>query len=147
MNGNEKMKCSTLILAIGNSARETFELLERQHVALAAKPFAVGIRIEHEQSLIDQYTYGKYCGHPLLESAEYQLTFHDQSTGRHVYSFCNCPGGYVIGASSEPNALAINGMSDSSRNGRNANSALVVNVTNNDFPSTTRLAVCCSNAN
>ena len=133
INDNEQLFCDHLILAIGNSARDTFEMLNIKKIAMTSKSFAVGVRIEHPQEIIDRYTYGDYVTHPLLSSAEYQLTFHDQESDRNVYSFCNCPGGYVINASSETNRLAVNGMSFSKRNAPNANSAIVVNVTDEDF--------------
>ncbi len=133
INDNEQIHCDQLILGIGNSARDTFEMLNAKDIAMTSKSFAVGVRIEHLQEIIDQYTYGDYTGHPQLSSAEYQLTFHDHESDRNIYSFCNCPGGYVINASSEANRLAVNGMSFSKRNASNANSAIVVNVNDEDF--------------
>lgn len=133
INENEQLPCDHLILGIGNSARDTFEMLNVKNIAITSKSFAVGVRIEHLQEIIDRYTYGDYIEHPQLSSAEYQLTFHDQESDRNIYSFCNCPGGYVINASSEKNKLAVNGMSFSKRNASNANSAIVVNVTEEDF--------------
>ena len=133
INDNEQLCCEHLILGIGNSARDTFEMLNAKNIAMTSKSFAVGVRIEHLQEIIDRYTYGDYINHPQLSSAEYQLTFHDQESDRNIYSFCNCPGGYVLNASSEVNRLAVNGMSFSKRNAANANSAIVVNVTDEDF--------------
>jgi len=122
-----------VILAIGHSARDTFEMLSKRGVFLEPKPFAVGFRIEHPQSLIDHCRFGKEAGHPLLGAADYKLT-HRATNGRSVYSFCMCPGGTVVAATSEPGHVVTNGMSQYSRNERNANSALVVGVTPADFP-------------
>ncbi len=140
VNGDTEIPCSKLILAVGNGARDTFEMLDRRDVAMSAKSFAVGVRAEHPQELINRYTYGTYNGHPLLPGAEYQLTFRDTESDRSVYSFCNCPGGFVINASSEENGIAVNGMSFSKRNAFNANSAIVVNVTPEDFEEDSVLA-------
>ena len=129
----ERVAAEYGILAVGHSARETFEMLARRGVSLAPKPFSVGVRIEHPQSLIDRSQYGSSAGHPRLGAAEYQLVHHT-SLGRSVYSFCMCPGGTVLAASSEPGMLVTNGMSQHSRQERNANSALVVEVTPKDFP-------------
>ena len=130
-NGNEIFS-DTVILAIGHSARDTFVMLEKAGVELAPKPFSVGFRIEHPQELIDKNQYGKYAGHPKLGAAEYQLAF-KTSTGRSVYSFCMCPGGAVIGSSSEENTVVTNGMSQYTRAGANANSAIVAEVFPNDY--------------
>ena len=140
VNKDREIPCSKVILAIGNGARDTFEMLQKNDVSMTAKSFAVGVRMEHPQEIINQYTYGSYLGHPLLPSAEYQLTYQDKESNRSVYSFCNCPGGYVINASSEPEGLAVNGMSFSKRNAENANSALVVNVNTEDFETDSVLA-------
>ena len=107
-------------------------MLSRRGVQLEAKPFSVGFRIEHPQAVIDQNQYGKQAGHPLLEAADYQLAHHS-SLGRTVYSFCMCPGGLVIAASSGPGTVVTNGMSQYARNERNANSAIVAEVVPTDF--------------
>ncbi|EDY39410.1 FAD dependent oxidoreductase [Cyanobium sp. PCC 7001] len=120
-----------VVLAVGHSARDTFAMVQRAGVALEAKPFAVGLRIEHPQPLIDRARWGEAAGHPRLGPAEYKLVHHCKAPaleGRSVYSFCMCPGGLVVGATSEPGAVVTNGMSQHSRNERNANSALVVPV-------------------
>ena len=124
--------CRQAVLAPGHSARDTFAMLERKGVAMVAKPFAVGFRIEHPQRLIDQARWGQSAGHPQLGAAEYKLVHH-ASNGRSVYSFCMCPGGLVVGATSEPGRVVTNGMSQHSRNERNANSGLVVPVQPEDL--------------
>lgn len=116
-----------VVLAVGHSARDTFAMLHRQAVAMELKPFSVGLRIEHPQALIDQARWGSCAGHPRLGSAEYKLVHH-ASNGRGVYSFCMCPGGLVVGATSEAGRVVTNGMSQHSRNERNANSAIVVSI-------------------
>lgn len=126
------IECGQVVLAPGHSARDTFEMLDQTGVALERKPFAVGVRIEHPQGLIDKARWGKSAGHPLLGSAEYKLVHHATS-GRCVYSFCMCPGGFVVGATSEPGRVVTNGMSQHSRNERNANSGLVIPVTEADL--------------
>ena len=122
-----------VILAPGHSARDTFEMLEKRSVALEAKPFSVGFRIEHPQSMIDECRLGPGAGNPLLGAADYKLVHHCKN-GRTVYSFCMCPGGTVVAAASEPGRLVTNGMSQYSRNERNANSAIVVDISPDDFP-------------
>ncbi|XZG70289.1 NAD(P)/FAD-dependent oxidoreductase [Chitinibacteraceae bacterium HSL-7] len=123
-----------VVLALGHSARDTFEMLERHGVYMEAKPFSVGVRIEHPQSLIDQARWGKYAGHPVLGAADYKLVHH-ASNGRAVYSFCMCPGGTVVAATSEEGRVVTNGMSQYSRNERNANSGFVVSISpETDFP-------------
>lgn len=119
------------VLAVGHSARDTFTMLEQTGVAMERKPFAVGLRIEHPQALIDRARWGAQAGHPRLGPAEYKLVHHTGS-GRDVYSFCMCPGGWVVAATSEEGAVVTNGMSQHSRRERNANSALVVNITTKD---------------
>jgi uncharacterized FAD-dependent dehydrogenase len=121
------------VLAVGHSARDTFEMLHTQGVYLEAKPFSIGFRIEHPQSLIDQARWGKVAGHPLLGAADYKLVHHCKN-GRSVYSFCMCPGGTVVAATSEPNRVVTNGMSQYSRNERNANAGIVVGITPDDYP-------------
>lgn len=127
-NGN--FVSDVCILAIGNSARDTFEMLYKNGFELEAKPFAVGLRIEHKQSMINKSQYG--IEYPSIGPATYKLTYHSLS-GRSVYSFCMCPGGYVVNASSEENRLVVNGMSYNKRDSENANSAIVVSVTPDDF--------------
>lgn len=128
----QNIKTSVLVLAIGHSARDTFEMLAGKQLDMQAKAFAVGLRIQHPQNIINLSQYGiEEAGK--LGAASYKLTAQTQS-GRGVYSFCMCPGGFVVDASSEPKRLAINGMSNHDRAGDNANSALIVTVTPDDFP-------------
>lgn len=122
-----------VVLAIGHSARDTFELLHEKGVFVEAKPFSIGFRIEHPQSLIDRCRFGKYAGNPILGAADYKLVHHCKN-GRSVYSFCMCPGGTVVAATSEPERVVTNGMSQYSRNERNANAAIVVGISPDDFP-------------
>ena len=128
----ETIRADHVVLALGHSARDTFAMLHRRGVFMEAKPFAVGFRVEHPQSLIDKARYGNFAGHPLLGAADYKLVHH-AANGRDVYSFCMCPGGQVVAATSEPGCVVTNGMSQYSRAERNANSGLVVNVTPADF--------------
>jgi uncharacterized protein len=121
-----------VVLAIGHSARDTFQMLFDHGVAIEAKPFSIGARIEHPQSLIDRCRYGERAGHPLLGAADYKLVHHC-SNGRSVYSFCMCPGGTVVAAASEPGRVVTNGMSQYSRNERNANAGIVVGITPADY--------------
>ncbi|WP_336760714.1 FAD-dependent protein [Asaia sp. VD9] len=122
------------ILAVGHSARDTFEMLRQAGVPMQAKPFSIGVRIEHPQSLIDCARFGDQGGHPLLGAADYKLVHH-ASNGRAVYSFCMCPGGTVVAATSEPNQVVTNGMSQYSRAERNANAGIVVDVSpERDYP-------------
>ena len=129
----ERITTSTVVLAIGHSARDTFAMLQDRGLKLAPKPFSVGFRIEHPQAWIDRIQYGTHAGHPALPAADYQLVYRT-SSGRTVYSFCMCPGGFVIGASSEEGGIVTNGMSQYARDGVNANSAIVAEVTPADFP-------------
>ena len=122
-----------VVLAIGHSARDTFAMLHARGVAIEAKPFSIGVRIEHPQSLIDRCRYGAGAGHPLLGAADYKLVHHG-SNGRSVYSFCMCPGGTVVAAASEPGRVVTNGMSQYSRAERNANAGIVVGITPADYP-------------
>ena len=123
-----------VILALGHSARDTFRMLQRRGVFIEPKPFALGFRIEHPQSLIDQARLGNYAGHPELGAADYKLVHHAKN-GRSVYSFCMCPGGTVVAATSEPERVVTNGMSQYSRNERNANAGIVVGINpEQDFP-------------
>ena len=122
-----------VVLAIGHSARDTFQKLYDRGVHIEAKPFSTGLRIEHPQSLIDRARYGRNAGHPLLGAADYKLVHHCKN-GRSVYSFCMCPGGTVVAAASEQGQVVTNGMSQYSRNERNANAAIVVGITPADYP-------------
>ena len=122
-----------VVLAIGHSARDTTEALHRDGVAMRAKPFSLGVRIEHPQSVIDRARFGAQAGHALLGAADYKLVHH-AGNGRSAYSFCMCPGGTVVAAASEPGRLVTNGMSQYSRNERNANAGIVVAVTPDDYP-------------
>ena len=131
--GGEHIATHHLVLAIGHSARDTFQMLYERGVYIEAKPFSVGFRIEHPQSLIDRCRFGKHAGNPLLGAADYKLVHHC-ANGRSVYSFCMCPGGTVVAAASEPGRVVTNGMSQYSRNERNANSGIVVGITPDDYP-------------
>ena len=122
-----------VVMALGHSARDSFALLWDAGVYMEAKPFSVGFRIEHPQSVIDQARWGRHAGHPLLGAADYKLVHHAKN-GRAVYSFCMCPGGTVVAATSEPGRVVTNGMSQYSRNERNANAGLVVGIDPSDFP-------------
>ncbi len=133
VNDSERVAASALLLGIGHSARDTYEMLERRGVAMKAKAFAVGVRIEHPQTWIDRAQYGADAGHPLLPPADYALTYKDEATGRGAYSFCMCPGGQVVAAASETGRLVTNGMSCHARDSGVANAALLVTVTPEDF--------------
>lgn len=128
-----------VVLAIGHSARDTFEKLLESGVILEQKPFAVGVRIEHPQELINKIQYGSFSGHPALSAADYRMVVH-LGNGRGVYTFCMCPGGYVVAAASEENALVTNGMSEYARDGKNANTALLVTLGRKDLGSAHPLA-------
>ncbi len=140
VNG-EEIKADTVILATGHSARDTFKMLKDIGTEMMRKPFAMGVRIEHLQNDINKSLYGKFYDSEYLGAADYKLWTHLEN-GRGVYTFCMCPGGEVINASSEKNALAVNGMSNSARDGVNANSALLVNVEPEDFGDDDVLAGC-----
>ena len=129
----EHIATSHLVVAIGHSARDTFEMLHRRGISMEAKPFSIGFRIEHPQSLINQSRHGKNADNPLLGAADYKLVHH-AGNGRSVYSFCMCPGGTVVAATSEPGRVVTNGMSQYSRKERNANSGIVVGVAPADYP-------------
>ena len=129
----ERIITDHLIIAIGHSARDTFEMLHRRGVFMEAKPFSIGLRIEHPQSLIDRSRHGQNADNPLLGAADYKLVHH-ASNGRSVYSFCMCPGGTVVAATSEAGRVVTNGMSQYSRKERNANSGIVVGISPADFP-------------
>jgi uncharacterized FAD-dependent dehydrogenase len=122
-----------LVMAVGHSARDTFEMLYARGVYVEAKPFSIGFRVEHPQSLIDVCRFGPNAGNKILGAADYKIVHH-ASNGRSVYSFCMCPGGTVVAASSEEGRVVTNGMSQYSRNERNANSAIVVGITPEDYP-------------
>ena len=129
----QQIKSKHIALATGHSARDTFEMLDKKGVYLEAKSFSIGFRIEHNQSEIDKVLFGKHAGHPILGAADYKLVHHCKN-GRSVYSFCMCPGGTVVAATSEENRVVTNGMSQYSRNERNANSAIVVGIDPSDYP-------------
>jgi len=129
----EFIQSDHVVLAVGHSARDTFQMLLDRGVYIEAKPFSIGFRVEHPQTLIDRCRFGEQAGHPVLGSADYKLVHHC-TNGRSVYSFCMCPGGLVVAAASEPGRLVTNGMSQYSRNERNANSAIVVGITPEDYP-------------
>jgi uncharacterized FAD-dependent dehydrogenase len=135
VNGEAKIDCSVALLGIGHSARDTYQQLLCCGVAMEAKPFSIGVRIEHPQEMIDRSQYGLAAGHPALGAADYSLVYHDRVAGRTAYSFCMCPGGVVIGAASEAGGVVVNGMSHYNRASGLANSALAVNVTPDDFGS------------
>lgn len=135
INHQDKRYSQHVILAIGHSARDTFAQLAAQEIHMEPKPFAIGLRIEHPQEEVDKAQYGAHAPMAELGAADYKLTF-QSSNGRAVYSFCMCPGGQVVAAASEPDHLVVNGMSLMARDGQNANSALVVSVTPEDFSGT-----------
>ncbi|MGZ5817417.1 MAG: NAD(P)/FAD-dependent oxidoreductase [Burkholderiaceae bacterium] len=129
----EHIAADHVVLAVGHSARDTFQMLYDRGVYVEAKPFSIGFRIEHPQSLIDKCRFGPNAGNPILGAADYKLVHHC-TNGRSVYSFCMCPGGTVVAATSEPGRVVTNGMSQYSRNERNANSGIVVGITPADYP-------------
>ena len=130
INNKEEIKCETLILAIGHSARDTFKMLYKKGINMISKPFAIGIRIQHSKDLINESMYGKYAKY--LNAASYKLTYKAKDN-RGVYSFCMCPGGFVVNSSSNKNKLVINGMSNYKRDEKNSNTALIVTVDENDY--------------
>lgn len=134
LSNGEKIESRHVVLAVGHSARDTFEMLHDRGVHMEAKPFSVGFRIEHKQSMIDEARFGKNAGNPILGAADYKLVHHCKN-GRTVYSFCMCPGGTVVAATSEEGRVVTNGMSQYSRAERNANSAIVVGISPElDYP-------------
>lgn len=139
LSNGEYLPCNFLALAVGHSARDTFTMLYERGVYIEAKPFSIGFRIEHEQAKIDECRFGTNAGNPILGAADYKLVHHCKN-GRSVYSFCMCPGGTVVAAASEAGRVVTNGMSQYSRNERNANSGIVVGITPEDFPSDHPLA-------
>jgi hypothetical protein len=128
----EQLRADHVVLALGHSARDTFTMLHERGVAMEAKPFSVGFRIEHPQGLIDRARFGPNAGNPILGAADYKLVHHAKN-GRSVYSFCMCPGGTVVAATSEPERVVTNGMSQYSRNERNANAGIVVGISPQDY--------------
>lgn len=137
VNEEKWISTSVAVFAIGHSARDTFVLLREKKIHMEQKPFAIGVRVEHKQQWMDQNQYGDLAG--VLPAADYKLTY-QADTGRNLFSFCMCPGGFVVDASSEPNHLVVNGMSNQNRGEENANSALVVNIVPEDFESEDVLA-------
>ncbi len=131
--GEEYIETNHVILAIGHSARDTFEILHQRGVFMEQKPFSIGFRIEHPQGMIDRHRFGPSAGNPILGAADYKLVHHAKN-GRAVYSFCMCPGGTVVAATSEPGRVVTNGMSQYSRAERNANAGIVVGITPEDYP-------------
>ncbi|MBN8892100.1 MAG: NAD(P)/FAD-dependent oxidoreductase, partial [Rhodospirillales bacterium] len=137
LEGGERLAADHVVLAVGHSARDTFAMLDERGVHIEAKPFSIGLRIEHPQSLIDRDRFGSFAGNPILGAADYKLVHHcgpGQASGRSVYSFCMCPGGTVVAATSEPGRVVTNGMSQYSRAERNANAGIVVGITPADYP-------------
>ena len=132
LGDTEELRADHVVLAPGHSARETFAMLQRRGVALEAKPFSIGFRIEHPQGVIDRARFGPNAGHPILGAADYKLVHHAKN-GRSVYSFCMCPGGTVVAATSEVDRVVTNGMSQYSRNERNANAGIVVGIAPEDY--------------
>ena len=128
-----ELRADHVVLALGHSARDTFAMLHARGVYVEAKPFSIGFRVEHPQGLIDRARWGRHAGHPLLGAADYKLVHH-ASNGRSVYSFCMCPGGTVVAATSEAGRVVTNGMSQYSRNERNANAGIVVGIDPRDYP-------------
>ncbi|MEG6616316.1 NAD(P)/FAD-dependent oxidoreductase [Peptococcaceae bacterium 1198_IL3148] len=139
VNHNERIETEVLVLAIGHSARDTFQMLYDKGVSISQKPFSIGVRIEHPQQLIDRAQYKKFANHPKLGAADYKLSYHSPS-GRSAYTFCMCPGGVVVAAASENGGVVTNGMSEHARNAKNANSALLVGVKPEDYGSEHPLA-------
>ena len=133
LESGERIATDHVVLAVGHSARDTFQMLFDRGVHIEAKPFSIGVRIEHPQSLIDRCRFGDHAGNKILGAADYKLVHH-ASNGRSVYSFCMCPGGTVVAAASEAGGVVTNGMSQYSRNERNANAGIVVAVTPADYP-------------
>ncbi|WP_298223446.1 NAD(P)/FAD-dependent oxidoreductase [Acidocella sp.] len=133
LEDGERIESNHVILAIGHSARDTFLRLHERGVFMEAKPFSIGFRIEHPQSMIDRHRFGNFAGHPILGAADYKLVYH-AGNGRSVYSFCMCPGGAVVAATSEEGRVVTNGMSQYSRAERNANAGIVVAISPADYP-------------
>ncbi len=140
VNGEREVPADAVVLAIGHSARDTYEMLEQLGCPIEQKAFSIGVRIEHPQSIIDSAQYGQFAGHPKLGAADYQLVYKDKETHRTAYTFCMCPGGKVVAAASEENQVVTNGMSNYARDTGLANSAVVVSVNPDDFMSIHPLA-------
>ncbi|WAC71898.1 NAD(P)/FAD-dependent oxidoreductase [Roseateles sp. SL47] len=132
LESGEELRADHVVVALGHSARDTFQMLHERGVYMEAKPFSIGYRIEHPQSIIDKARFGPNAGHPILGAADYKLVHH-AANGRSVYSFCMCPGGTVVAATSEPNRVVTNGMSQYSRAERNANAGIVVGISPEDY--------------
>lgn len=128
-----ELRANHVVMALGHSSRDTFAMLYERGVAMESKPFSIGFRVEHPQGVIDRARWGRHAGHPLLGAADYKLVHH-AANGRAVYSFCMCPGGTVVAATSEPGRVVTNGMSQYSRNERNANAGMVVGIDPTDYP-------------
>lgn len=139
INDSERLSCQVVLLAIGHSARDTYDLLYRRGIRMSQKSFSIGVRIEHPQEVINQAQWGDVARHSGLEAADYKLAYHS-TNGRSAYTFCMCPGGYVVAAASEEMSVVTNGMSEYRRDGNNANAALLVGVTPADFASEHPLA-------
>ncbi len=139
VNGQEELPVDDLILATGHSARDTYQMLYEQKLKMSSKPFAIGLRIEHEAEMINKAQYGAFYNHPQLGAAKYKLVQHLEGA-RSVYTFCMCPGGYVMAATSEIGAVVVNGMSEYAQSGTNSNSALLVPILPSDFSSNHPLA-------
>ncbi len=139
INDNEEIKTKVCLLGIGHSARDTFELLYQNDMNITQKAFSVGVRIEHPQELINESQYGKFANEPNIGAADYKLSYH-ASNNRSAYTFCMCPGGWVMCASSEEGGVVTNGMSESKRDYENSNTAVLVNVNPEDFGSSHPLA-------
>jgi uncharacterized FAD-dependent dehydrogenase len=140
INGKRQVSANAVVMAIGHSARDTYEMLEKIGCTMEQRAFSIGVRIEHPQGLIDQAQYGEYSGHPALGAADYQLVHKSDKDDRAAYTFCMCPGGRVVAAASEENTVVTNGMSDYARDTGVANSAVVVSVSPDDFYSRNVLA-------
>jgi len=133
VNGEQTVTAGAVVLTIGHSSRDTYEMLEKTGCNIEQKAFSIGVRVEHPQALIDSVQYGDYAGHPALGAADYQLVHKNEELGRAAYTFCMCPGGRVVAAASEENTVVTNGMSDYARDTGTANSAVVVSVDPDDF--------------
>lgn len=140
INGEREVPANVVVLAVGHSARDTYEMLEQLGCPLEQKAFAIGVRVEHPQKMIDEAQYGRFAGHPRLGAADYQLVHKNDDLQRAAYTFCMCPGGQVVAAASEPGTVVTNGMSDYARDTGVANSAVVVSVSPDDFMSSHPLA-------
>ncbi len=141
VNHSEKISCTALFLCIGHSARDTFRTLMAQDICLTAKPYSVGVRVEHWQEDIDRALYGKFAGYAALEKGQYTLSLKENAAARAVYSFCMCPGGKVVASASQKGTIVTNGMSDYARDGRNANAAIAVAIRPEDYGNTPEKAM------